>query len=178
MAREPAGKRKPRHPFRRQRAPDRSEHGGFERNTVLRSLVEASGSKIEFMGLHLPAAAPYVVEALAHAREDVSPLTAHHGYWPLGLPALRKAIASHLTRSGVPSRPDEILITHGAQEAIALAAALFLGPGRTVFLEDPTYVGALDVFAAAGARLVCSPSESSGFDSTSFARRSRTRRRA
>ncbi len=109
------------------------------------------------MGLHLPAAAPYVAEALAHAREDVSPLTAHHGYWPLGLPALRKAIASHLTRSGVPSRPDEILITHGAQEAIALAAALFLGPGRTVFLEDPTYVGALDVFAAAGARLVSFP---------------------
>ena len=138
-------------------APDRSEHGGFERNTVLRSLVEASGSRIEFMGLHLPAAAPYVTEALAHVKEDVSPLTAHHGYWPLGLPALRKAIASHLTRSDVPSRLDEILVTHGAQEAIALAAALFLGPGRTVILEDPTYVGALDVFAAAGARLVSVP---------------------
>lgn len=138
-------------------APDRSEHGGFERNTVLRSLVEASGSRIEFMGLHLPAAAPYVIEALAHVKEDVSPLTAHHGYWPLGLPALRKAIASHLTRSDVPSRLDEILVTHGAQEAIALAAALFLGPGRTVILEDPTYVGALDVFAAAGARLVSVP---------------------
>ncbi len=138
-------------------APDRSEHGGFERNTVLRSLVEASGSRIEFMGLHLPAAAPYVTEALAHVKEDVSPLTAHHGYWPLGLPALRKAIASHLTRSGVPSRLDEILVTHGAQEAIALAAALFLGSGRTVILEDPTYVGALDVFAAAGARLVSVP---------------------
>ncbi len=138
-------------------APGRPEKGGFERSTILRSLVESSGSRIEFMGLHLPAAAPFVVEALAHVKEDVSPLTAHHGYWPLGLPALRKAIASHLTRSGVPSRFEEILVTHGAQEAIALTAALFLGPGRTVMLEDPTYVGAIDVFATSGARLVSFP---------------------
>jgi DNA-binding transcriptional MocR family regulator len=133
------------------------EHGGFERATILRSLVEASGSKIEFMGLHLPAATPYVAQALAKVEEDVRPLLAHHGYWPLGFPALREAIASHLTRSGLPSRPEEVLITHGAQEAIGLAASLFLGPGRTVILEDPTYVGAIDVFAAAGARLVPVP---------------------
>lgn len=139
------------------RAPDRPAHGSFERSAILRSLIEASGSRIEFMGLHLPAAAPYVAEALAHVKEDVSPLTSHHGYWPLGLPALRKAIASHLTRSGLHSRSEEILVTHGAQEAIALAAALFLGPGGTVILEDPTYVGAIDVFAAAGARLVSFP---------------------
>jgi DNA-binding transcriptional MocR family regulator len=133
------------------------EQGGFERSTILRSLVEASGSRIEFMGLHLPAAAPYVAEALAHVEEDMLPLLAHHGYWPLGLPALREAIASHLTRSGLPSRPEEVLITHGAQEAIGLASALFLGPGRAVILEDPTYVGAIDVFASAGARLVAVP---------------------
>lgn len=138
-------------------AAERPDNGFSERSTILRSLVEPSGSRIEFLGLHLPAAAPYVTEALAHMKDDVSPLTAHHGYWPLGLPAFRKAIASHLTRSGVPSRLEEILVTHGAQEAIALAAALFLGPGRTVFLEDPTYVGAIDVFAAAGARLVSFP---------------------
>jgi DNA-binding transcriptional MocR family regulator len=132
-------------------------HDGFERATILRSLVEASGSKIEFMGLHLPAADPYVAQALASVEEDVRPLLAHHGYWPLGLPALREAIAAHLTRSGLRSRSEEVLITHGAQEAIGLAAALFLGPGHAVILEDPTYVGAIDVFAAAGARLVPVP---------------------
>ena len=136
---------------------ERHETGDFERSTILRSLVEASGSRIEFMGLHLPAAAPYVAEALTRVQQDVSPSLAHHGYWPLGLPALRKAIASHLTRSSLPSRAEEILVTHGAQEAIALAAGLYLGPGRTVILEDPTYVGAIDVFAAAGARLVPVP---------------------
>ncbi len=136
---------------------ERLDVGGSERSTILRSLVEASGSKIEFMGLHLPAADPYVAEALTHVKQDALPSLAHHGYWPLGLPALRKAIASHLTGSGLPSQPEEILVTHGAQEAIALAAGLYLAPGRTVILEDPTYVGAIDAFAAAGARLVSVP---------------------
>ena len=126
---------------------------GFERNTILRSLVEASESKVEFMGLHLPAADPFVAEALEHVAEDVGALLDHHGYWPVGLPSLRAAIAAHLTKSGLPSHPEEILVTHGAQEAIGLAASLFLSPGRVVVLEDPTYVGAIDVFAAAGARL-------------------------
>ena len=126
---------------------------GFERSTILRSLVEASESKVEFMGLHLPAASPFVAEALEHVGEDLAKLVGHHGYWPVGLPALRSAIATHLTKSGLPSHPEEILVTHGAQEAIGLAASLFLAPGRTVVLEDPTYVGAIDVFAAAGARL-------------------------
>ena len=54
------------------------------------------------------------------------------------------AIATHLTKSGLPSHPEEILVTHGAQEAIGLAASLFLSPGRVVGLEDPTYVGAHD----------------------------------
>ena len=51
-------------------APGRAEHGVFERSAILRSLVEASGSWIEFMGLHLPAAAPYVTEALAQGTKD------------------------------------------------------------------------------------------------------------
>ncbi len=136
---------------------ERHDTGGFERSAILRSLVEASGSRIEFMGLHLPAADPYVAEALTHVSHDMSHSLTHHGYWPLGLPTLRKAIASHLTHAGLPSRPEEVLVTHGAQEAIALAAGLYLAPGRTVILEDPTYVGAIDVFAAAGARLVPVP---------------------
>ena len=136
---------------------DRHDHAAFERSTILRSLVEASESRVEFMGLHLPAASPYVAEALQHVGEDLGGLLEHHGYWPVGLPSLRSAIAAHLTRSGVPAHAEEILVTHGAQEAIGLAAGLFLAPGRTVVLEDPTYVGALDVFAASGARLVPVP---------------------
>ena len=57
-------------------------------------------------------------------------LTTHHGYWPLGLPTLRKAIAvSPDPLAESPSTPEEVLVTHGAQEAIALAAAPLPRPG-------------------------------------------------
>ena len=128
--------------------------GTIERGQVLRGLVEASGARVELLGLHLPPASAQVAAAVAHLRRDVVPLLEHHGYWPLGLPELRRDLAARLTRAGLPSRPEEILITQGAQEAISLAAAALLGPGRSVVLEDPTYLGAIDLFAATGARLV------------------------
>lgn len=134
-----------------------ADPGSFERAQVMRSLVEASGARVELLGLHLPPASAQVAAAVARLRRDVAPLLEHHGYWPLGLPGLRQAVAARLTRAGLPSRPEEILITQGAQEAIALAAAALLGPGRSVVVEDPTYLGAIDLFAGTGARLVAIP---------------------
>jgi DNA-binding transcriptional MocR family regulator len=129
----------------------------FQRNTVFRGLIEASGSTIEFLGAHLPAAAPFVEEAVAQAREDLAPLLKHHGYMALGLPALQEAIAVHLTGSGLSSTAERILVTHGAQQAIGLIAALYVQSGDTVVVEEPTYLGAIDVFASAGARLISVP---------------------
>ncbi|MFC4453014.1 PLP-dependent aminotransferase family protein [Deinococcus sonorensis] len=74
-------------------------------------------------------------------------------YHPLGLPALRVCLADHYTRQGVPTRPEQIIITSGAQQAIALIAQTFLNAGDRALLETPTYFGAIDVFRAAGAEL-------------------------
>src|SRR2546426_6196651 len=49
---------------------ERHDTGDFERSTILRSLVEASGSRIEFMGLHPPAARPYVAEGPTRGQPD------------------------------------------------------------------------------------------------------------
>jgi DNA-binding transcriptional MocR family regulator len=138
----------------------RAEHRepSFRPNTVFRSLIEPDGSTIEFLGAHLPAASPYLEEALSHAREDVAPMLVHHGYTGPGLPALREAIARHLSAEGLPTTPEQVLVTHGAQQAIGLAASLFVRPRDAVVLEDPTYLGAIDVFNSAGARLVPVPS--------------------
>jgi DNA-binding transcriptional MocR family regulator len=129
----------------------------FQRNTVFRGLIEAAGSTIEFLGAHLPAAAPFLEESIAQAREDLAPLLKHHGYMTLGLPSLQEAIAAHLSRSGLPSTAEQILVTHGAQQAIGLITALYVQAGDAVILEEPTYLGAIDVFASAGARLSSVP---------------------
>jgi DNA-binding transcriptional MocR family regulator len=112
---------------------------------------------IELLGAHLPAVQPIVDEELAAAVADLRPALRHHGYLGYGLPALREAIAGHLTARGLPSVADQVLVTCGAQQAIGLAAALYLQPGDAVALEDPTYPGAIEALAASRARLVGFP---------------------
>jgi DNA-binding transcriptional MocR family regulator len=76
-----------------------------------------------------------------------------HGYAPLGLPALRAAIAERLTARGVPAEAENILVTSGAQGAIALLTAALVRPGDRVVVEAPTYPGAIELFSRAGARI-------------------------
>ena len=69
---------------------------------------------------------------------------------------LRRAIADHiaLTRA-VACRPEEVLVTSGAQQAFDLIARALVKPGETVVaIEDPGYPPMRVPFAAAGARLV------------------------
>lgn len=89
-----------------------------------------------------------------------------HGCWPAGVPELREAIAARLTSQGLPSEPDQILVTSGAQQAIHLIAQLVLRPGDAVAVEAVSYLGALDVFAAAGARTVALPMHRGGPDTS------------
>jgi DNA-binding transcriptional MocR family regulator len=127
------------------------------RNTVFRALVEQTGAEIEFLGAHLDGPPGIFDKALAEARADLRTLIRGHGYMPLGLPALRKAVAAHLERSGLATREDQVLVTSGAQQAIALVANLLIEPGDSVVLEDPTYLGAIDAFTSFGARLTGVP---------------------
>jgi GntR family transcriptional regulator / MocR family aminotransferase len=69
---------------------------------------------------------------------------------------LREAIIKHIaiTRA-VVCRPDDILVTSGAQQAFDLLARALVIPGKTVVaVEDPGYPPMRVAFAAAGARLV------------------------
>jgi DNA-binding transcriptional MocR family regulator len=74
------------------------------------------------------------------------------GYLPLGLPALRREIARGYAARGLPTDPEQIIVTSGAQQAIALVAQLFRGD--RVAMEDPTNPASLDAFRAAGADIV------------------------
>jgi DNA-binding transcriptional MocR family regulator len=78
-------------------------------------------------------------------------------YFPLGLPALREAIADMFSRQRVPTEADEILVTCGAQQALSLLTMLLVQRGDVVLAETPTYFGALDAFRFAGARLAAVP---------------------
>lgn len=77
-----------------------------------------------------------------------------HTYHPLGLPALRERVAARYCEDGLSTRPEQILITSGAQQAIALIVATLVRPWDSVLVESPTFFGAIDVLRSAQATLV------------------------
>ncbi|MEV6225327.1 PLP-dependent aminotransferase family protein [Nocardia fluminea] len=80
-----------------------------------------------------------------------------------GWPALREVIAARESAAIGRSVPvGEVFITHGSQQALSLLAEVLLDPGALVIVEDPAYVGALQVFRSAGARIVAVPLDSDG----------------
>lgn len=79
-----------------------------------------------------------------------------------GYPRLREWIASQHSRNGRPARMSEVLITTGSQQGLSLLAQTFLDPGDTVFLETPTYLGAIQSFEGFRANLQMISSDEEG----------------
>jgi 2-aminoadipate transaminase len=72
----------------------------------------------------------------------------------IGVAGLRDVLAAHETqRCGRAIGADQVVVTTGSQQALDLLARALLDPGDAVVVEDPVYVGALQVFQASGARL-------------------------
>ncbi|HEY4278228.1 MAG TPA: aminotransferase class I/II-fold pyridoxal phosphate-dependent enzyme, partial [Conexibacter sp.] len=93
-----------------------------------------------------------LVAGIAVGLGDATGLVEPHGYDPQGIEALRAAVAQRLTHDGLDAFADEVLITNGAHEALALIAAPFVGRGQPIAVDAPTYPGALELFERAGGR--------------------------
>jgi DNA-binding transcriptional MocR family regulator len=66
-----------------------------------------------------------------------------------GQPTLR-----HLLARRFRVKPRQVLITSGAQQGLDLVARCLLDPGDAVIIDRPGYVGAIQNFRAAGAKLI------------------------
>jgi GntR family transcriptional regulator / MocR family aminotransferase len=72
-----------------------------------------------------------------------------------GFPALRKAVVSYLAVSrGIQCQPERVIIVSGIQQALHLASQALLKPGDPVWMEEPGYFAARQVFQASAARVV------------------------
>jgi len=88
---------------------------------------------------------------------------------PEGDTALRQALAGYLARArGLHCAPDQILVVHGAQQAIDLCARLLLDADSAFAFEDPGYLMARHCFAATGARALPVPVDEHGLDTRSL----------
>ncbi|MCO1337802.1 hypothetical protein BJH93_02685 [Kocuria polaris] len=86
------------------------------------------------------------------------------GYFPLGVPALREAIAADYTARGVPTDPEQILVTSGALAGVAAAARLLLKPGAVALAESPTYPNSVTSLRHHGVRVASVPIGADGTD--------------
>ncbi|MGY1802804.1 PLP-dependent aminotransferase family protein [Blastococcus sp. SYSU D00922] len=102
-----------------------------------------------------PEAAPALVDAYGEAMAVLPSRLGEHGYATGGLPELRAAIAERFTTRGLPTDPDQVVVTAGVGDATAVVLETLLQPGDRVLVEHPTYPGILAQVAAAGGR--CTP---------------------
>lgn len=75
---------------------------------------------------------------------------------------LRQTFADHFAGRGLQVTPERMLITSGTQQGIDLVARTFVGPGDVVYIEAPSYTGAIDVFTSRGAKIITVPMDDEG----------------
>ena len=136
---------------------------GREGSALVARLVDRSAGPTDIVDLSISVL--HDADALprtAVSTDDLAEVMPDTGYSPWGLTGLRQAVAELLAGWGLPTQPEQVVITTGAQQAISIAAACWVRPGDAVVVDDPTYPGAVSAFTAAGADLVGVPLDRGG----------------
>ena len=121
--------------------------------TTVRDLVRAAADpKLMSVAAGVPALECFPTEAFQRAMNHVLATQAdaawRHGPTE-GLQSFRAALAHRFGGD-----PEHILVLAGAQQGLDLLARCLIDPGDAVIIDRPGYLGAIQTFRNAGARLV------------------------
>lgn len=111
-----------------------------------------------------PAPGEVLHAAFAAALQRLPRHFERHGYDRYGIVELREAVADWYRRRGLPTPLDHIMITNGAQHALALLTRTLVSPRDKIVIDHPTYPHAIKTFTEARARLLPVAVTSSGWD--------------
>ncbi|RZS91357.1 GntR family transcriptional regulator [Motilibacter rhizosphaerae] len=115
--------------------------------------IGGEGDVVDLTMATMAAPVGAVLEATRWAADALPAQLGGTGYDLLGLLELRVAVAERYAAAGVPTTPDQVLITTGGQAAVDLVARTLLAPGDAALLESPAYPNAIDALRTARARL-------------------------
>lgn len=79
-----------------------------------------------------------------------------------GLKPLKEHLCGWLTKQGINATQEQMLMTHGSQQALELLGKIFINPGDSILVEDPTYLGAIQSFNTFEAKYVTVPMDEHG----------------
>ncbi|ERG69208.1 PLP-dependent aminotransferase family protein [Segniliparus rugosus] len=125
---------------------NRPEHSG--------GYVPAPATGIDLANASMAAPEGVIFESYREAVDSLCPYLSGIGLEHFGLPQLREAVAQRYRERGLPTSPDQIMITSGAQHALALLLATYVAPLDRVLVEHPTYLGLLEAVRRHGAKPV------------------------
>lgn len=90
-----------------------------------------------------------VDKAVSAALADVNEMAVALQYGSTdGRVGTREVVCDLVRDIGVRAKPEHVILTSGAQEALDLLGRTFIDPGDIIITEGPTYLGALQAFSA------------------------------
>lgn len=137
------------------------------KRSFIREILESiNGETISFAG-GLPDESLFPVQGLGEAagkiftRPECLQYTLSGGIMPL-----RQKIAAYYAADGVPTGPENILVTTGSQQALYVISRYF--SGNRVVIEEPSYLGAVNIFRMNGMEMLPVPLAHDGPDMKKF----------
>ena len=133
---------------------------------LIRQLLESEEHTLLLGGPWLPRA--WLDEA--GIRQTLNALArkngAHHLEYgnPFGYLPLREQLSRMLASLGIAADAGQILLTHGASQALDLVIRYFLKPGDTVLVDDPGYYNLYGSLRLHGAQMLAVPRDRGGPD--------------
>lgn len=82
----------------------------------------------------------------------------------LGCLKLRNKMVQYLKTKGISTSKDNVQIISGAQQGIDIVCKGLIDYSDIVFVEEPTYSGAIEVFKSKGAKIISIPMLDDGID--------------
>lgn len=132
---------------------------------AMTKLAAGSGRDLITLAGGMPNPATFPLDRLAEiAAQEI---TGHEGRSlqygvTAGFRPLQEWICEYVRGKGIDAAVDQCLCTTGSQQALDLITQVLINPGDTIFVESPTYIGALAVFQKSGARMVAVQQDDSG----------------
>lgn len=99
-----------------------------------------------------------IQRSLAKAVREYSNRSVNYAF-PPGLPELQQQIGRRMLMAGCKPKQEDILITNGCQEALAIALRIVAKPGDIIAIESPTFYGLLQVIDSLGMKALEIPTD-------------------
>jgi 2-aminoadipate transaminase len=135
-------------------------------SSAIRELLKVTQDpEVISFGGGLPAPELFPVEEFKAASDRIltqSPTAALQYTTSEGYSPLREMIARQMDKFGMKLGLDNILISTGSQQSLDLVSKLMLNNADRILVENPTFLGALQVFGIFGARYVTVPIDDDG----------------